>query len=208
MWVPKPTLWAWLLNYYYVDITVVFRPEGRKVSVMEDRVVEVVWFYKHSKNAICNCSHRLGLWAVLSINAKIRLTSKSWNTPWKSVAWFPTFPPPLPPLASLVSCHTKLLPETGRLERPSYKTSALCLLLSYLQVNTYGSESLSRIKAMVIFPFCKKPKISAESQNCWVHHFCMSYSSTELLPPLPNLETCILTFIPTFSQNRKPHRFL
>lgn len=78
---------------------------------------------------------------------------------------FPTFPPTLPPPSYLVSYHTKLLPETGRLERPSYKTSALRLLLSYLQVNTYGSESLSTIKATVIFPFCEKPTVSAESQT-------------------------------------------
>lgn len=132
---------------------------------MEDRVVEVIWFYKHSKNAICNCSHCAGLCVVLSINRRQRYASLlKAETPhgkvWLDFLLF--LPPSSPPY--LVSCHTKLLPETGRLERPSYKTSALCLLLSYLQVNTYGSESLSMIKAMVIFPFCKKSKISAESQ--------------------------------------------
>lgn len=93
-----------------------------KDSFREDHVVDVIWFYKHSKNTTFNYSHSLGP-VCSSINVdKICLTAfklKHQTEKCPLISYFSFRPLPLP---TLVWCHTKLLPETGRIEQPSYKT--------------------------------------------------------------------------------------
>ena len=125
--IPKLILRAWLwlnyLTFFFLYMTTDFRPKKRALFI-KDHAVDINWFYKPSKNTTFNCSHPLGR-AYRSISGdKICLIAFKLKYPTQKCCLTPhfSFHPSAPPPPTQVWCHTKLLPETGRTEQPSYKT--------------------------------------------------------------------------------------